>query len=64
MRNRNKLDWSKPFKFIDSKKAFDELDANDDTLIFIINAEEPKPPAALKREEIIVPRIDTVRRAT
>jgi hypothetical protein len=25
MRNRNKYDWSKPFKFIDNKKQFDEL---------------------------------------
>jgi hypothetical protein len=39
MRNRNKFDWSKPFKFIDSKKAFDEIDAADDPLVFIINAE-------------------------
>jgi hypothetical protein len=64
MRNRNKLDWSKPFKLIDSKKAFDELDANDDTLIVIINAEEPKPALPPKREEIIVPKIDTVKRVT
>ena len=49
MRNRNKFDWSKPFKFIDNKKTFDELDTNDDTLIVIINAEEPKSALPPKR---------------
>lgn len=64
MRPRKGIDPTKPFKFIDNKKAFDELDAADDTLIFIINADETKPVATIKREEIIVPKIDTVKRAT
>lgn len=37
MRNRSKFDWSKPFKFIDNKKAFDELDVTDESLIIVIN---------------------------
>jgi hypothetical protein len=49
MRNRNKLDWSKPFKFIDSRKAFDELDTNDESLIIVINTDEQKPPPAQKK---------------
>lgn len=56
MRNRDrvKLDWSKPFKFIDSKKVFDDLDTSDDTSP---PPEEMRPP---KKEDIMVPRIDTV----
>lgn len=38
MRNRNKFDWSKPFKFIDNKKIFDEIDA-EESLIIVINPE-------------------------
>lgn len=35
MRNRKGFDWSKPFKFVTSKKEFDEIDTNEDTLIVI-----------------------------
>lgn len=34
MRNR-KFDSTKPIKFIDNKKVFDELDAAEDTLIVV-----------------------------
>jgi hypothetical protein len=36
MRNRNKFDWTKPFKFIDNRKVFEELDTNDDNLIIVV----------------------------
>lgn len=58
MRNRNKFDWSKPFKFIDNKKSFDELDVNDESLVIVINTDEQKQPAPHKKEEILVPKID------
>ena len=63
MRNRNKFDWSKPFKFVESKKAFDELD-NEESLVIVISAEEskPKPVLPYKKEEIPVPRIEKVER--
>lgn len=64
MRNRNKFDWSKPFKFIDNKKSFDELDVNDESLVIVINTDEQKQPAPHKKEEILVPKIDQVKRVT
>jgi hypothetical protein len=39
MRNRSKLDWSKPFKFVENRKTFDEIDTNDESLIIVINPE-------------------------
>lgn len=48
MRNRNKYDWSKPFKFVDNKKIFDELDTNEESLIIVIQTEEVKEPANYK----------------
>ena len=38
MRNRSKVDWTKPFVFVDDKQKFDELD-NEDSLIISINAD-------------------------
>lgn len=64
MRNRNKYDWSKPFKFIDNKKQFDELETNEESLIISIVDDEAKVPPALKKEEIPVPKIETVPRVT
>lgn len=64
MRNRNKFDWSKPFKFIDNKKVFDELDVTDESLIIVINPDEQKQPAVHKKEDILVPKIDEVKRVT
>ena len=31
MRNRNKFDWSKPFKFISNKEEFEALETADET---------------------------------
>ena len=56
MRNRNKYDWSKPFKFIDSKKTFDQLETNNDNFIINIEIEETKTNNA-KKQEIITPKI-------
>jgi hypothetical protein len=39
MRNRNKYDWSKPFKFISTKEEFDSIETNDDNLVVTINNE-------------------------
>jgi hypothetical protein len=64
MRNRNKYDWSKPFKFIDSKRAFDDLDTNEESLIISIPIEDAPTPAVHKKEEIPVPKIDIVKRVT
>lgn len=36
MRNRNKYDWSKPFKFVDNKKLFDEIETNEESLIISV----------------------------
>lgn len=63
MRNRNKYDWSKPFKFVDSRKAFEELDTNDESLVIVIPTEEPARPPPPK-EDIPVPKIETVPRAS
>lgn len=35
MRNRKGFDWSKPFKFVATKKEFDQLDTNEETFIVI-----------------------------
>lgn len=50
MRNRTKFDWSKPFKFVPTKKEFDEMDTNEESLIINLNQEEPKPEAPVKKE--------------
>lgn len=50
MSKRTKFDWSKPFKFVGSKKEFDELDTNDENLIINISIEETKPPPNHKKE--------------
>lgn len=39
MRNRNKYDWSKPFKFVASKEEFDSIETNDDNLVVSVNNE-------------------------
>ena len=49
MRHRNKYDWTKPFKFIDNKKIFDQLDTNQDTTIISIIPDEVKPIAPHKK---------------
>jgi len=64
MRNRNKYDWSKPFKFIDNKKQFDELETNEESLIISILDDEPKPQQSPLKEDIPVPKIETVPRVT
>lgn len=64
MRNRNKFDWTKAFKFVDSKQAFDDIDTNDDSLIITIPTDDNKPPVIQNKEEIPVPKIDTVSRIT
>jgi hypothetical protein len=64
MRNRTKYDWTKPFKFVDSKKAFDELETNEESLIISIPVEDARAVEVQKKEEIPVPKIDTVKRAT
>ena len=46
MRNRSKIDWSKPFTFVDDKQRFDELD-NEDSLVISITADESKPKPVL-----------------
>ncbi len=49
MRNRNKFDWSKPFKFIDNKKTFDDLDVTDESLIIVINPDEQRQAPSQKK---------------
>lgn len=61
MRNRTKYDWTKPFKLIDSKRAFDELETNDDSLVINLQNDENKAPA-LNKDNIPVPKIENVRR--
>lgn len=55
--HRGKLDWSKPFKLIDSKAVFDGLDVGDDLVININAKAEPPTATVTKKEEIIVPKI-------
>lgn len=62
MSKRTKFDWSKPFKFVGSKKEFDELDTNDENLIINISIEETKPPPNHKKEQIPVPKIESVKK--
>jgi len=63
--HRGKLDWSKPFKLIDSKAVFDDLDTDNNELVININAKSEHPTTnPAKKEEIIVPKIETVRRIT
>lgn len=63
--HRGKFDWSRPFKLIDSKPLFDSLDADNIDLVININSkQEPPTPTITKKEEIIVPKIETVKRIT
>lgn len=62
MRQRNKFDWSKPFKFVPTKKEFDELDTNEEATIINLAPEEPKPAPAPKKENIPIPEIQKMPR--
>jgi hypothetical protein len=48
--HRGKLDWSKPFKLIDSKAVFDDLDVDNNDMVININAKtEPPTPTVTKK---------------
>ncbi len=64
MRNRNKYDWSKPFKLIDNKKTFDDLQTNEQNLIINIIDDEAEKAAVNKKQDIPVPKIELVPKAT
>lgn len=52
------LDWTKPFKLIESKDAFEELDTDNNELVININTKADTNAATVnKKEEIIVPKI-------
>jgi hypothetical protein len=59
------LDWTKSFKLIDSKAVFDDLDTDNNELVININTKTETATAAInKKDDIIVPKIETVRRVT
>lgn len=59
------LDWTKSFKLIDSKAVFDDLDTDNNELVININTKTEAATAAInKKDDIIVPKIETVRRVT
>lgn len=52
------LDWTKPFKLVESKTAFEDLDTDNNELVINITAKtETAAPAAVKKEDIIIPKI-------
>jgi hypothetical protein len=58
MRNRNKYDWSKPFKFVSSKEEFDSLETNEEATVISVTPEDKKPE---KKMNIMVPVIEEVK---
>ncbi len=59
------LDWTRAFKIVDSKAVFDDLDTDNNELVINITAKAQAAPATLnKKDDIIVPKIETVKRVT
>lgn len=59
------LDWTKPFKLVDSKAVFDDLDTDNNELVININSKTETTSSAInKKDDIIVPKIETVKRVT
>ena len=58
------LDWSKSFKLVDSKAVFDDLDTDNNELVINITSKVETTPAAQRKEDIIIPKIETGRRVT
>lgn len=59
------LDWTKPFKLVDSKAVFDDLDTDNNELVININSKAEAASSSInKKDDIIVPKIETVKRVT
>lgn len=43
-------DWTKPFKLIDSKQIFDDLDTVEDELVISFNSKPESEPAPITKK--------------
>jgi hypothetical protein len=59
------FDWSKPLKLVETKSAFEQLDSDAvDPATTTTTKAEANGNTINKKEEIIVPKIEEVRRIT